>query len=55
MLMPPTRRNLLRTAGLTAAATMTNFDPLRANPLNRPIGLQPTPSATSLAKTLMAR
>jgi sugar phosphate isomerase/epimerase len=38
--MPPTRRNLLRTAGLTAAATMTNFDPLRANPLNRPIGLQ---------------
>jgi sugar phosphate isomerase/epimerase len=40
MLMPPTRRNLLRTAGLTAAATMTNFDPLRANPLNRPIGLQ---------------
>ena len=40
MLMPPTRRNLLRTAGLTSAATMTNFDPLRANPLNRPIGLQ---------------
>ena len=40
MLMPPTRRNVLRTAGLTAAATMTNFDPLRANPLNRPIGLQ---------------
>jgi sugar phosphate isomerase/epimerase len=40
MLMPSTRRNLLRTAGLTAAATMTNFDPLGANPLNRPIGLQ---------------
>ena len=40
MLMPSTRRNLLRTAGLTAAATMTNFDPLSANPLNRPIGLQ---------------
>ena len=40
MLMAPTRRNLLRTAGLTAAATMSNFDPLRANPLDRPIGLQ---------------
>jgi sugar phosphate isomerase/epimerase len=38
--MPPTRRNLLRTAGLTAATYMTNFDPMRANPLNRPIGLQ---------------
>jgi|HubBroStandDraft_1064217.scaffolds.fasta_scaffold124014_1 sugar phosphate isomerase/epimerase len=38
--MPATRRNLLRTAGLTAATYMTNFDPMRANPLNRPIGLQ---------------
>jgi sugar phosphate isomerase/epimerase len=38
--MPPTRRDILRAAGSTAAAVMTNFDPLHANPLNRPIGLQ---------------
>ena len=38
--MLPTRRDVLRTAGLTAAAAMTNMNPLSANPLNRPMGLQ---------------
>jgi len=35
-----TRRAFLRIPGLTAAAYMANLNPLRANPLNRPIGLQ---------------
>jgi len=35
-----TRRAFLRIPGLTAATLMTNLDSLRANPLNRPIGVQ---------------
>lgn len=38
--MPQSRRTFLRFTGLTAAASMTNYDQLPANPLNRPIGLQ---------------
>lgn len=38
--MRATRRNLLRLSGLTAAASMFHANPLSANPLNKPIGLQ---------------
>lgn len=48
--MPQTRRGFLNAAGAIAAAAMTNLDPLHANPLNRPVGLQLYTVRDELAK-----